>query len=160
MFILVLGGALAAGFASAQDKAADLAIVVNAACSLENVSSAELVKIFKAQRTTNPDGVKYVLAACQTGTPEHSAALKAIYRMTDSDYERYFLQATFAGSIQAAPKAFLNGLSVRQFVAAAPGAIGYLRASEADKSVKVVRIDGKAPGELGYPLKIRGANAP
>ena len=39
--------------------------------------------------------------------------------------------------------------------ALSPGAITYLRASDVDPSVKVLKVDGKAPGEAGYPLKIK-----
>jgi ABC-type phosphate transport system substrate-binding protein len=46
-----------------------------------------------------------------------------------------------------------SAAAVRQFVAATPGAIGYLLASDVDDSIKIVKVDGKAPGEAGYPLK-------
>jgi hypothetical protein len=34
------------------------------------------------------------------------------------------------------------------------GAIGYVRADEVDASVKVLRVDGLAPGDSGYRLKL------
>jgi ABC-type phosphate transport system substrate-binding protein len=152
---LILLLVLPAGFAVAQDKGADLAIVVNVASTLDNISSAELAKIFKAERTRTPDGVKYVLAMRETGSPERNAALRVIYQMTDAEYERYFLQATFAGTIQSSPKQFSSDSAVRQFVAGSPGAISYLRASDVDSSVKVLKIDGKSPGDPDYPIKIK-----
>jgi hypothetical protein len=155
MLILVLWLGLAAKLACAQDKWADLAIVVNPACSIDNISSVELAKIFKAERSRNPDGAKYLLAARETDSPERNAALGEIYQMTDADYQKYFLQATFAGKIQTAPKVLLNAGSMIQFIMSAPGAIGYLRASDAVSSVKILRIDGKVPGEPGYPIKIK-----
>jgi len=43
---------------------------------------------------------------------------------------------------------------LRKFVFNAPGAIGYLRASDVDDSVKVVRVDGRMPEEEDYRLPI------
>jgi hypothetical protein len=34
-----------------------------------------------------------------------------------------------------------------------PGAIGYVRVDEVDASVKVIRVDGLAPGDAGYKIK-------
>ena len=49
----------------------------------------------------------------------------------------------------------LTGVAVaKQFVSVTPGAISYIRASDADDSVKVVKVDGHAPGEAGYALKL------
>jgi len=139
----------------AQDKAADLAIVVNSASSLDNVSSADLVKIFKAEKAKSADGTKFVLAVREAGSPERAAALKSIYGMSDSEYEKFFLQATFAGTVQSAPKALGSASSVKQFVAGSPGAICYMRGSDVDSSVKVLKVDGKSPGDADYPIKIK-----
>jgi hypothetical protein len=146
---------LRAAIAAAQDKSSDLAIVVNASCSLDNVSSAELAKIFKAEKSKTPEGAKFLIGVRETGSAERKAALEAIYHMTDAEYEKFFLQATFAGTVTAAPKVLAGAGAARLFVAGSPGAICYLRASEADSSVKVVKVDGKAPGDPGYPIKIK-----
>jgi hypothetical protein len=43
---------------------------------------------------------------------------------------------------------------VIKFISYVPGAIGYVRADEVDASVKVLRVDGLAPGEPGYKIKL------
>jgi hypothetical protein len=40
-------------------------------------------------------------------------------------------------------------------VAAIPGAIGFVRASEAGDTVKVVSLEGAMPGQDGYKLKVK-----
>lgn len=155
--LLCLSGWIAPGFARPPDDGGDLAIIVNASCSLNEVSSAELVRIFKGQKTKNPDGVRYLLASLGTGSPERAAALKGIYGMTDAEYDRYFLQATFAGTVQSAPRILPDGPSLRQFVASTPGAIGYLFAKDAGVGVKILKVDGKSPGDAGYPLSPKPA---
>jgi len=46
---------------------------------------------------------------------------------------------------------------VKQFVASNPRAMGYIDSLLLDGSVKALRVDGKLPGEPGYPLA-RAAN--
>ena len=45
--------------------------------------------------------------------------------------------------------------AVRQFLGKVPTGISYMRASEVDDSVKVIKIDGKFPGEADYRLKVK-----
>lgn len=139
---------------AAADKSNDLAIVVNESSLLEDISSTELTKIFKAERTRSPGGFKFVIAVREKGSPENNAALQTVYHMTDAEFDKFFLQATFAGRIQEPPKQLSSSAAVRQFITLSPGAIGYLRASEVDDSVKVLKIDGKLPGDPGYPIRI------
>ena len=75
--------------------------------------------------------------------------------MGEDDYAKYFLQATFTGLVQAAPRPLASPGAMRQFVAGTPGAIGYLRASDVDDSVKIVKVDGKSPGDPDYKLKLK-----
>lgn len=143
---------LSPDFTRAGDKRVVLAIIVNPASGLSDISTADLAKIFKAQKTRSAEGVRYLVAGCAPGTPEREAALRSIYKMSEGEYERYFLQGTFAGTIQSAPKVLPDGAAVRHFVASAPGAIGYVFAGQTDATVKVLTVDGRPPGDAGYPL--------
>ena len=81
--------------------------------------------------------------------------LREVYQMSEQDYQTFFLQATFTGNVQSAPKKLNSPAAMRQFVADNPGAIGYVRLKDVDDSVKIVKIDGKSPGDDGYKLKIK-----
>lgn len=153
--VLALVFSLKAGPALAQDKAGDLAIVVGKNRALDNVTSDELTKIFRAEKPKGSDGVRFTLIACAPGSPERIAALAGIYKMSEDDYSKYFLQATFIGIVQSAPRPLTSAGAVRQFIAGTPGTIGYLRGSDVDDSVKIVKVDGHAPGDADYPLKIK-----
>lgn len=138
-----------------QDKASDLAIVVGKNSALESVSSAELLKILRAEKTKGPDGVKFILTMREPGSAERAAVLSQVYQMSEADYTKYFLQATFTGAVTVAPKQIAGAAALRQFLGTTPGAIGYMRASEVDETLKTVKVDGKAPGEADYRLKIK-----
>ena len=155
LFVLALIFSLKAGPALAQDKAGDLAIVVGKNRALDNVTSDELTKIFRAEKPKGSDGVRFVLIAREPGSAERAAALAGIYKASEDDYSKYFLQATFIGLVASAPRPLAGAAAVRQFVAGTPGAIGYLRGSDVDDSVKIVKVDGHAPGDTDYPLKIK-----
>ena len=154
LFFSAVCALLAVTRAGAQSKAGHLAVIVGRNNALDSVTSAELQKIFRAEKTKGPDGVKFVIVMQDAGQPARAAALAGIYKLNEGDYNKHFLQAAFTGTVTAAPKA-LSAAAVKKFVAETPGAIGYVRADEADETVKVVKVDGHAPGEADYKLTMK-----
>lgn len=131
-----------------------LAIVVNKANPVVNLSFAELRQVFLAERNHWPHGRKTVLTMREPGQVERLAVLRQIYRMSESDYNRHFLQLNYTGDSQVAPKQLATAEKILKFVFNVPGAIGYVRASEVDDTVKLVQIDGLLPRDAGYKLKL------
>jgi len=131
-----------------------LAIVVNRVNPTENLSFAELRKIFLGERSHWPHGRRIAVAMLQQGQPEREDVLRAVYRMTEDEYRDHFLKGLFTGEVFVSPKTLESPTVVRKFVFNAPGAIGYLRADDVDESVKVVRIDGHLPNEKDYRLQM------
>lgn len=134
----------------------DLAIIVNKSIQVDNVSLVNLRKIFLAEQKYWPNGRRVTVVMREPGQAERAAVLQQVYRMSNRDYERYFLRAEFTGEGQGGPKSVSSAAAVRKFVYNVPGAIGYVRADEVDDSVKVLRVDGRAPGESGYRLTLTG----
>jgi hypothetical protein len=89
------------------------------------------------------------------GQGERETILQLICQMTESEFNRYFLQATFTGQVQTSPKRFATAAGVRDFVAAVPGAIGYLRMNDLNDTVKPLRVNGRLPNEAGYELTVK-----
>ena len=132
----------------------DLAIIVNQANPIEAMSLAELRNVFLAERSRWPNGRKITITMLDSGNPERDVVLRTIYRMREADFSRTFLRAKFTGETTEEPKLLASPTNMVRFVFNAPGAIGYVRASNLDSSVKVLRIDGLAPGEPGYKIKL------
>jgi hypothetical protein len=61
----------------------------------------------------------------------------------------------FTGEVFVSPKTLASPVGVRKFVFNVPGAIGYVRASDVDSSVKVLRVDGRLPADKDYSLRIQ-----
>ena len=156
-FLAIAGLAAAlSGFnAFGQDKADQLAVIVNKSSALDLVSSADLQRYFKADKTKAPDGTKIVIVMMDVGQPERDAALKSIYKMSESEYSDFIVSATFTGAMAAAPKTLPSAAAMKSYVANTPGAIGYIRASAVDDTVKALKVDGKSPGEADYSLKMK-----
>lgn len=132
----------------------DLAIIVNKSNTTDALTLAELRNVFLAERSRWPNGRKITITMLDAGNPERDVVLRTIYRMRESDFSRNFLRARFTGETTEEPKLLASPTNMVRFIFNAPGAIGYVRASNLDSSVKVLRIDGRAPGEPGYKIKL------
>jgi ABC-type phosphate transport system substrate-binding protein len=131
-----------------------LAIVVNKSNPVDDLSMEELRKYFLLEHDHWPNGRKTTVLMLPAGTPERDLALRAVYRFTEGEFAQYFIKENFTGRIRSSPKELISALNVRKFVFNVPGAIGYLRAQEVDDTVKVIRVDGRAPNDPGYPLTL------
>jgi ABC-type phosphate transport system substrate-binding protein len=139
---------------SAAPPEAPLVIVVNRANPLDDIDFDELRRVFLAERTHWPHGRKRITLVMRERGHERDAALRMIHRMSERDFKRHFLRAVFTGQVESPPKVLSTAAGVRRFVFHVPSAIGYVRAGDLDGSVKVLRVDGHAPGEPGYPLNL------
>lgn len=144
--LLALAAALAA-------RGTDLAVIVHGANSLENLSLAELRTILLGQRGHWPSGKRITVVMRDSGEPDRTAVLQAVCRMSESEYNRAIEQAVYNGALSGAPKQLNSAAGIRKFVFNVPGAIGIIASSEVDKTVKVIRIDGLAPGDPKYKLR-------
>lgn len=131
-----------------------IAIIVNKTNPVEDLSSSELRRIFMIEKRISPNGRKYQVLMGKPKQAERESVLRIIYRMSEREYSRHFLRAVFTGAVQSAPSQVTGAVAMKRLVARTPGAIGYVRASEIDNSVKVVSIDGQAPGAAGYKLTL------
>jgi ABC-type phosphate transport system substrate-binding protein len=131
-----------------------LAIVVNRSNPIDSLSFVELRKIFLGERNHWQNGHRIAIAMLDYGQPERRTVLHLIYHMDEKGYEDFLLRGMFRGDVFVAPKTLASPVVVRKFVFNAPGAIGYLRASDVDDSIKVIRIDGLLPEAKDYRLQI------
>ena len=131
-----------------------LAVIVNKINPVEGMTLEELRKYCVQERKHWSDDKRVTVVLRDPGQAERAAVLQLIYRMNESDFSRYFLQAEFTGEVQTAPKHLSSAAGVRRFVFNVPGAIGFVRASDADGTIKVLRVNGYAPGDPRYPLRL------
>jgi hypothetical protein len=87
--------------------------------------------------------------------PERKTILREVCGMNEDQFKNHFLHGLFTGEILVSPKILSTPAGVRKFIFNVPGAIGYLRISDVDDSIKVVRIDELLPDDKGYKLHVQ-----
>jgi ABC-type phosphate transport system substrate-binding protein len=148
------GGTSTGGHLDRTKAEQGLAIVVNKSNPATDLSFPELHRIFLGERSHWPNGRRITLVMIEAGRPEREAILRELYHMSETDLNHHFLHALFTGQMLVSPKTLNTPVGVCKFVFNVPGAIGYVRASDVDDSVRVVRIDGHLPEDREYDLRI------
>jgi hypothetical protein len=129
---------------------AQVAVIVNPSSAVEDLSADALKRLFLGQATTLP-GTAQVRLATHTASAERfdRVALGLEHEVVRSRW----MAMTFRGEATAIPSDYAKADDVKRFVRAHPEAIAYLPLAEVDASVKVLRIDGRRPGDAGYLLR-------
>jgi len=136
-----------------------IAIIVNQANSIDDLSMKDLKTVFLGERSHWPNGRRITLVMMDSGLSERKAILHDVCHMTETEFSRHFLQGLFTGEVFVSPKTLSTATGVRKFVFNVPGAIGYLRASDVDGTVKVIKVNGRRLEDSEYPLKIEARAA-
>lgn len=129
-----------------------VAIIVNKNNPVESMTVKQLKQIFTGEKTRWPNGDRIQTMAAGAATPEHKAAIPFLFGMEEAEYQKYCLHANFVGTPQIFPADFGSSATVQKFVSTINGSIGFVSAEAVSPAVKVVKIDGKSPGEPGYPM--------
>jgi ABC-type phosphate transport system substrate-binding protein len=161
--VLVGGGTVAARTPASDPPATavaaaartPLAVIVNRNNPVNGLGRAELRALFLGERTTWSHGRRVTVLLREPGQPERAAALQLIYGMSEADLTRHFLHQTFNTGSAGAPRTLATAEGVKRFVFNVPGAIGVVRLVDVDDTVKVLTINGAAPGDPAYALIYR-----
>ena len=145
---LVLAG-LAGASAVAQVGA--VAVVVNQKNSIRDLSGHELRRLFAGEKHSWAGGLPVKLFIRAPGAYERVVLLKLL-GMSEIEYKQYWTAQVFRGEAQAEPiPLFSNGMQ-KEALTAFPGAIALVNLQDVKPGMKVVRVDGHLPGDVGYPL--------
>lgn len=130
-----------------------VAIVVNPQTPVDNLTLAEVRKVFLGERQFWPSNVRITLLVRAPVARERDVLLKKIYQLSESQFRQYWIAKVFRAEVTSGPKIVFSTAMTNELVAAIPGAIGSTLADKPLTGLKVLRIDGKLPGENGYPLQ-------
>ncbi len=120
-----------------------MAVVVNKANPVQNVTSAHLIAIVRGEVKKWPDGGNVVLVL-HGASPGEMATLQHLNKMTEAEMKA--LLASHKDSIRMVG----TDADVIDAVASTPGAIGFVEERSITDRVSVVKVDGKLPMESGY----------
>ena len=138
---------------AAQRHDVDVAVVVHPDTPISNLSLAEVRKVFLGDRQYWSTNVPVVLMIRAPVARERDVVLKIIYQMSESQFKQYWIAKIFRAESATAPKVVYSNDMANQLVTAIPGAIAFIDSKDVKPGSKVVRVDGRLPGEPGYPLR-------
>jgi ABC-type phosphate transport system substrate-binding protein len=129
----------------------EIAIVVSEKNPVSDLSVAELKKILSGQKHAWPNGTAIRLFVRAAGASERVALLKLL-GMTENEYKQYWRTLMFRGDAATEPVALYSNSMQREAVLSFPGAIVLVSVRDVKDGEKILRINGRMPGESGYPI--------
>jgi len=128
----------------------NMAVVASAGSKLADVPLTELVKYCKGSAKAWPDGRNFVIILKNPDLPEMRVALQKLFG--GGAAEARLAIAKLNETRQAAVIVDSDDDLLRA-VDTTPGAVGIVDVYSINSSVKVLRVDGKLPFDVGYALK-------
>ncbi len=119
-----------------------MAVVVNVENPAQDISAADLAKIFKAQTARWPDGRSVVLVL--QGTSGETVTLQRLNKMTAAQW-RAFIEQHKESIVTANSDA-----AVLKQIESNKGAIGLVEFHSITSKIKVLKVGGQLPLEEGY----------
>ena len=141
--VLLLGAGAFAGIKN-------MAVVVSQGSKLSDVSLAELAKLSKGVQKTWPDGRNFTLVMKDPESPDMRVAAQKLFGTPPGEVKALIAKLNVP---RLTVKIVENDEDLLRTVEATPGAVGIVDVYSINSSVKVLRIDGKLPFDLGYALK-------
>jgi ABC-type phosphate transport system substrate-binding protein len=118
----------------ASATAQDVVVVANLGVGVSAIKDADLRAIFLGEKTRLPDGSR-VLPVMLRGGPAHEIFLENRLGKSPDEFRAQWRRAVFTGQ-GAMPKSFDSEAAVLEYVAATPGALGYVSHVSPQDNVK------------------------
>jgi hypothetical protein len=138
--------------ASAQSQG-DIAVVVHPDVAVDNLPLADLRRILTGDREFWSGAGRVTIFIRAPIARERDAVVRDICQMTEAQFRQHWIAKVFRADVPSGPKIVYSNDSLIEQVGRTPGAIGLVQMPVPTKSVKIVRIDGRLPGQSGYRLK-------
>lgn len=127
-----------------------LAVVVSAGSKLSDIPLADLTNLCKGVRKAWPDGRSFTLVIKDPESTEMQSAAQVLFGAAPAE-----IKSTIAKLNES--RVFVHVVEsedeLLRDVEATPGAVGILDVYAINASVKVLRVGGKLPFDVGYPLR-------
>ncbi len=150
--VVLVTSVLAVGAVDAQDIGGSVAIVVHPDVDIDAISMDQLRQIFRAEQQYWSDNSRIILLVRAPAAYERTVVLERIYQMTEDEFRRYWIAKIFRAEIPSGPKVVLSTNMARELVSVIPNSITFMLSADVGPEFKVISVDGKLPGEDGYPL--------
>ena len=130
----------------------DVAVVVRPDVPVDNLSFGEVRKLLLGDRQFWTPSLRVTLLISAPGSRERDIVLKNIYQMAEAQFRQYWISKVFRAEASSGPKIVYSNDMAAELASSIPGAVAFIDASQVPKGLKIVKIDGRLPGDRGYPL--------
>jgi ABC-type phosphate transport system substrate-binding protein len=145
---------LAPGFVPSTLAAkADIAVVVRSDSPVDDLTLPQTRKLLLGEQQFWNSNLRVTLLLRAPAAREREVVLKVIYRMNEPEFRQYWISKMFRAESTSGPKVVYSNEMATELVSALPGSVAFVDASQVPKGLKILKIDGKLPGQEGYPLK-------
>jgi hypothetical protein len=128
-----------------------LAVVVAKASPVQDLTVAELRRIFTSEGDSDDSGQRYVPFNHPPHTTDRMGFDQAVLGMSADDVSQFWIERKIRG-LPGPPRSVDSLSLLLRLIARLPGGIGYARPTQLTGDVRVVRVNGKLPSEAHYPL--------
>jgi ABC-type phosphate transport system substrate-binding protein len=131
----------------------DIAVVVHPDVPIDNLTVAELRRILLGDREFWASGMRVSLFLRAPVARERDVAIKDVCQMTEAQFRQHWIAKVFRADTPSTPRIVYSGQMAIEQVSRTPGAITFVENSAVVKGVKVLKIDGRSPGQSGYRVR-------
>jgi ABC-type phosphate transport system substrate-binding protein len=143
----------AIGVRVSAQQAGDVAVIVNPGNPIDSITSADLKKVFTGDKTSWGGGLTVAPFVRTAPAHERDMLLKVVLKMTDAQYQDFWVKKVYSGSAAHEPLGLMSNGMQLEAVRSQKGAIALVNLADVKDGVKVIKVDGIAPGAAGYSLK-------
>ena len=152
--LALLAAALLLLFPASRASAADgdIAVVVHPGVPVSTLTFAEVRKLLFGDRQYWTPDLRVTLIVRAPVAREREIVLRTIYQMTEAQFRQYWISKVFRAEAASGPRIVYSNEEATGLVGALPGAISFIDVTLVPKGLKILRVDGRLPGEPGYRL--------
>jgi hypothetical protein len=130
--------------------AKNIAVIMSAGSKTTDVPLAELVKLCKGTQKAWSDGKSFMLVMKDPNAAEMHVPVQKLFGMAPADLKTAMAKLNESRQLV---KVVDTDDELLRTVEATPGSVGIVDVYSINSAVKVLRVDGKLPFDVGYPLK-------
>ena len=132
---------------------AQVAVIVNPENPVDSISQADLRKIFTGEKQSWNSSLPVFPIVRAPGAWERIVLLGRVMKMSESEYKEYWVKKVYSGEAPREPLAVMSNGMQLEAVRFEKGGIALISMQDVHPGVKVLKVDGHLPGQMGYPLK-------
>jgi len=145
---------LLASLAPAAEPKPEFAIVASPDVPVENLSMTDLRKLFLGDKQFWSSNLRVSLLVRSPVARERAVVVWTICKMSEAQFGQHWIGKVMRADCTTSPRLFPSNQAAIDLVRNMPGAIAIVNAAQVPKGMKILAVEGKAPGQPGYKLQI------